>query len=182
MLLALSLAYSLLEKLINWTSPDPELTGEKALPSPGLLVQWLSPFRALPLSSPHWPEPSLKTAIQGTYPKDTKEPAGKLECGPERQVTGKGKHYPREQSLHAMVGYRAWVPLQKKEQSSSNIHWNKVCGAERASWKRRGGSSYTSCTLDSKPHPPVKRDIIPLSSSKYTTSGVNKFVCVCVSF
>ena len=39
MLLALSLAYSLLEKLINWTSPDPELTGEKALPSPGLLVQ-----------------------------------------------------------------------------------------------------------------------------------------------
>lgn len=39
MLLALFLVYSILEKLTSWTSPESRLTGEKAHPSPSLLVQ-----------------------------------------------------------------------------------------------------------------------------------------------
>lgn len=35
-----------------------------------------------------------KTTKHGSQPKETNEPAGKSELGPERQVTGKGKHYP----------------------------------------------------------------------------------------
>lgn len=39
MLLALFLGDSVLEKLISWTSSDPELPGERAHPSPRLPVQ-----------------------------------------------------------------------------------------------------------------------------------------------
>lgn len=53
MLLALFLVYSILEKLTSWTSPESRLTGEKAHPSPSLLVQRLSPLEALPLTSWH---------------------------------------------------------------------------------------------------------------------------------
>lgn len=74
----------------SWPKPP----WEKAHPSLSPLVQWLSPFRVLPLTSWHRSDPSLKTTKHGSQPKETNEPAGKSELGPERQVTGKGKHYP----------------------------------------------------------------------------------------
>lgn len=174
MLLALLLVYSILEKLTSWTSPESRLTGEKAHPSPSLLVQWLSPLGALPLTSWHWSESSLKTTKQGSQPKEINEPAGKLECGPGRQVTEKGKHNPSGNKVYML--WRVTVLRSLQERSSSPLstltgsrpYKARFVGQEKTKWKRREKSSCTSYVLDSKRHPPIEIDKIPLSSSKYT--------------
>lgn len=103
------------KNLTSWTSPESRLTGEKAHPSPSLLVQWLSPLEALPLTSWHWSESSLKPTKQGSQPKETNEPAGTLECGPGRQVTEKGKQNPSGNKLYMLWRVTVLRSLQGRQ-------------------------------------------------------------------
>lgn len=168
MLLALFLGYSVLEKLISWTSPDPKLPGEKAHPSPSLLVQWLRPFRALPLTSWHLSEPHETPPSKAASPRQQMSRQGEGTWPREAGPRGGKTLTIRRRGLHAVEG-QGPGPTVEDKQSSENMNWteaslSKVCGSERARWKRREESSYPSHVLDSKPHPPfVKIDINPVT-------------------
>lgn len=94
------------------------------------------PLRSSSPRSWHLSEPSLETAKQGSQPKETSEPAGKSERGPERQVTGKGKHYPSGNGVFKL--WRVTGPRSHWERQSSPLAISAGTAPHEA--RMRGGA------------------------------------------
>jgi hypothetical protein len=68
------------------------------------------------LTSWHLSESLLKTAKEGSQPKEISKPAGKEEHSPKQASHSAGKISPiRKQGFYAMEGHQAYVPLERKE-------------------------------------------------------------------
>lgn len=139
------------------------------------------PIRSSSPHSWHLSGPSLKTAKQGSQPKETSEPAGKSERGPERQVTGKGKHYPsgnRAFELWRVTGPRSHWGTQNSPVTVSAgpaPHGARTVG-QKEQVKEERAELLHHLHVGSPVPPPtcqIKININPLSSSNYSTNEVD---------
>lgn len=117
------------------------------------------PLRSSSPHSWHLPEPSLKTTKQGSQPKETSEPAGKSEHGPESKSQGRENITHRETGSSSYGGSQGLCPTGEDRAVFLQYQLDQ-CLMEQGSWarkskmkKRREQSSYTSCVLGPQSRP-----------------------------